>query len=174
MVNQFKPVAAAVVIFVAGAVTGSLIPGWIDSAKTPPPEARPASGDNFSRSRNSLLDRMERELYLSVEQRRQVGEILRASQERTGRIWETISPQVMAEQNLAREQIRQALTEDQRRSFDESFKMPLSGRRGSGGWFPRRDGFGRGLRKPSVNSQAETNASARTFPNPSGQEGHAD
>lgn len=171
MVNQLKPIAAAVVIFGAGAVTGSLIPGWIDSAMTPPPEARPVPGDTFSRSRNGLLDRMERELYLSAEQRRQVGEILHASQERTGRIWETISPQVMAEQQLAREQIRQTLTEDQRRSFDESFKMPLSGRRGPGGWFPRRDGFGRSLRKPSGNSHAETNASIQTFPNPSDQDG---
>jgi hypothetical protein len=73
---------------------------------------------------------MQRELYLSAEQREKVEKTLRESHERTRKLWESIAPQAQAEQKRVREEIRGILTPDQQAKFDGSFKMRSVGRFG--------------------------------------------
>lgn len=150
--SAWKPICAALVIFAAGVVTGGLTIRFNNPRQH---ESKSAQPESFSRSRSSLLDRMERELYLTTNQTQRVGEILRASQDRTGRLWETIAPQVNAEQKLSRDQIRDVLSESQRKIYDESFKMPMGGRRGFGGLGFRGDGGGRSFPRGNRDSSRE-------------------
>jgi Spy/CpxP family protein refolding chaperone len=127
-VNTWKPIFAALVIFAAGVVTGGLttrlgLPPKSTAAPGPPP-------GGFRGVRNELVDRMQRELYLTVEQRERIERTLRESHERTRNLWETIAPQAQAEQRRVREEIRAELNPEQQAKFDASFKLRGPGRFG--------------------------------------------
>ena len=151
--NTWKPILAALVIFAAGVVTGGLttrlgLPPKTTTAPGPPP-------GGFRGIRNELVDRMQRELYLTVEQRERIEKTLRESHDRTRKLWESIAPQAQAEQKHVREEIRGILMPEQQAKFDESFKMRGPGRFGSdrlrddGRKFEDRKG-GRTNREPPV------------------------
>lgn len=129
MVNTWKPIFAALVIFAAGMVTGALttIVAW--PTKTTAASRPPLGG--FRGVRNEFVDRMQRELYLNSEQREKVERILKESHERTRKLWESIAPQAQAEQKRVREEIKGILTTEQQAKFDNSFKMRGPGRFGS-------------------------------------------
>jgi len=140
MVNTWKPILAALVIFAAGVVTGGLTIRFT----LPHPPQRPAGPGGFPDfgRRPDFLDRMQRELSLTDDQRKQIGDILHQSQDNTRKLWETIAPQARAEHERTRERIREVLAEEQRKKFDESFKMygpgkPPDWRKGELGRGPR-------------------------------------
>jgi Spy/CpxP family protein refolding chaperone len=70
-----------------------------------------------------VLRRVERELDLTADQRAQVDRIISASQERTKKLMEPISPQLRAELQETKEAVRAVLTPEQRTRFDELLKQ---------------------------------------------------
>jgi len=128
MVNTWKPILAALVIFAAGVVTGGLTLRLAMPSRNPVTRAGLPPLGVRGEQRRDLLDRMARELYLGPDQRERIDQILRESQERTRLLWESIAPQARAEQRRVRERIREELQPDQRSKFDESFKMRGPGR----------------------------------------------
>jgi Spy/CpxP family protein refolding chaperone len=129
LVNIWKPIFAALVIFAAGVVTGGLTTRLALPQKTPPPSPGAPPG-GFRGIRTELVARMQRELYLTTEQREKIEKTLRESHERTRKLWDGIAPQAQAEQKRVREEIRAILNTEQQAKFDESFKMRGAGRFG--------------------------------------------
>jgi Spy/CpxP family protein refolding chaperone len=104
---------AAMVIFVAGGVTGAVAfrhyaPKTTDKAKTATP--MPVS----SELRHDYLSKLDRELQLSAEQRQQVEAILAASQQRMKALWRQIEPQTKDEFQRTRKEISELLGPEQR------------------------------------------------------------
>jgi hypothetical protein len=129
MVNAWKPIVAALVIFAAGVVTGGLTLRLAQPQRNAGFRSvqRPA---NIRGARGDLLDRMQKELGLASEQRERIDQILHDSQDRTHLLWESVAPRAHAEQKHARELIRQELTPGQLARFDESFPLHAGGRFG--------------------------------------------
>jgi Spy/CpxP family protein refolding chaperone len=127
-VNAWKIILATMVIFGTGVITGGLLvrhsqrvwPRQIIQHQAP---ARPVTSGNFGGSRLEFLRRAERELHLSAQQRQQVEEILRNSQERIKKLMDDVSPAVKDEVQRAREEFRSILTPDQRERMDDLLKQ---------------------------------------------------
>lgn len=72
--------------------------------------------------RPEFLRRMQKQLDLTASQSDDIAKIVKASQERTRPLWEKISPSLKLEMKKVREEIRQVLTPDQQKKFDELLK----------------------------------------------------
>jgi Spy/CpxP family protein refolding chaperone len=124
------------VIFVAGVLTGGILTWRMEQAnlmRRPHRAAQPASPVGW---RFEFLRRAQRELDLSPEQREQIDELLKESQERTRVIMEPVSPQIHAEMMRTKQEFHKILTPDQQKRFDELLKKPAhprDPRRPSGG-----------------------------------------
>jgi hypothetical protein len=125
VVNAWKVILAAAVIFAAGVVTGAL------SFRLKSPEAAapvvPLSTGPL-RQRMDLLDRMQRRLYLTPPQREHIEKILRESHERMKLLWDSIAPQAQEEHRRVHELIRNELTAEQQSRFEEMLKSRGLGR----------------------------------------------
>jgi len=115
------------VIFGAGVVTGGLLVRhtYLAQPAHPPrqPTSRPMPSMSPSGLRMEVLRRVERDLDLTPDQRAQVDRIITASQERTKKLMEPISPQLRAELQETKEAVRAVLTPEQRTRFDELLKQ---------------------------------------------------
>jgi Spy/CpxP family protein refolding chaperone len=120
---------AALVIFAAGVVTGSLTVRLKPHEVAPPSTPAPTGMAPF-RQRGDLLDRMQRQLYLDPTQRQHIEVILRDNHERMKQIWDSIAPQAQQEHRKVRELIRAELTPEQQKHFEEIFKSRNSSRPG--------------------------------------------
>jgi Spy/CpxP family protein refolding chaperone len=125
-VNTWKVIFATVVIFGAGVVTGSLLVKY--SAVQPP--ARPQHGQpnrvqtiSAGGIRIEFLRRVERDLNLKPDQREQIDRIISASQERSKKLMEPITPIIREELQQTREQFRAVLNPEQKIRFDELLKQ---------------------------------------------------
>jgi hypothetical protein len=124
-VNTWKVILATVVIFVAGAVTGSLLvrQGMLSQ---PAKQARPNPNRTIPSApgmmRVEFLRRAERELNLTPDQREQADKLIAASQERTRKIMEPVSPKIREELKQTKDEFRALLTADQQVRFDEMLK----------------------------------------------------
>jgi len=143
-VKIWKVILATLVIFGTGVVTGGLLVGVIgrinvhprfapllDHAAHATPTGPTANPDRVvlpmgTPPRRALskefLERLNRELKLSPEQRQQVEEILTTGQEHTKAIWEKVAPEMRAEMKETREQIRAVLSPEQNARFQELMK----------------------------------------------------
>src|SRR5437870_3775690 len=83
LVNIWKAILAAVVIFGAGVIAGCLATKLHSTPTPPAPGISPLNG-----SPRRLLDRMQRELNLSAPQRERIEKYLAESRERMKPIWE--------------------------------------------------------------------------------------
>jgi Spy/CpxP family protein refolding chaperone len=111
-----KVIFAALVIFGAGAVTGYLVS---DFRTLPlPPRGRSPQFSGGARPRGGFAERVNRELALTPPQRVQIDQILRESSERTKKIWDS----AREEYRNVKASIREALTPEQQKKFDEVFK----------------------------------------------------
>jgi Spy/CpxP family protein refolding chaperone len=124
-VNTWKVIFATVIIFGAGVVTGGLLVKY--SAPTPshPQHAQvnrvqPISAGGI---RIEFLRRVERDLNLTSGQREQIDKILTASQERSKKLMEPITPKIREELQQTREQFRAVLNPEQKTRFDELLKQ---------------------------------------------------
>lgn len=150
MVNTWKIVLATVVIFGAGVITGGLLVTHSDRAKlrqlrtrvaaaqpaqwTPPLREFPRRAEkdlqlSLEQRRMEFLLSVTRELRLSPEQRGRIEHLVRESQERTRKLWEQVGPQMRKELAEVKERIREELTPDQRKRFEELMKRQQPPRR---------------------------------------------
>lgn len=114
MVNRWRIILAAAVIFLAGAASSALVtrvfaPRVVrkQSPATPP----------FTYSaerRQEYLQRLDRELLLTPEQRKQAEAIVAESQKRINDLWQQIEPQTKQEYQRTRKEISELLTPEQR------------------------------------------------------------
>src|SRR5437016_3188020 len=74
------------------------------------------------RQRGELLDRMQRQLYLTPIQREHIEKILRDSHDRMKQLWDSIAPQAQEEHRRVHELIRAELNPDQQKRFTEMVK----------------------------------------------------
>lgn len=108
--TRWKVILAAIIIFVAGAATGGAI---IHSLPRPQPKKvnnQPFNGDH----RRSYLQRLDKEVHLTPDQREKVEKILADGQERMKKLWEPIAPKARDEYRRTRQEISEILTPEQR------------------------------------------------------------
>ena len=139
--SAWKAMVAAIIIFVAGCATGAFAVRWLSKAATPYANAHFTPGMGKVQ-RLEYVRRLERHLKLTPEQKENVEQILRESQERMKKLWEPISPEMQREFQAAREKIQALLTTEQLAQYQELMK-PHPWRKGdeNGAWDrdPRRD-----------------------------------
>jgi len=132
-VNTWKVIFATMIIFGAGVVTGGLLVRHTTIVPNKPQRAGGGGTNNGWRpvystmapalTRVEFLRRAERELNLTHEQKEQADKIISASQERTRKLLEPISPQIREELQQTKDQFRALLTPDQQTHFDQMLKQ---------------------------------------------------
>jgi len=146
----WKVVGAAVVIFGAGVISGSvatrLYQNYTASARVRPPEGPPPP---WVGQRMDFLRHMGDALGLSPEQRERIDKLIKESQQRTRELWEPIGPKFKAEMERLKAAVDAELTPEQRAKAEELHKRRLNrpwGERPPGRWpegqGPRRRGPG--------------------------------
>ncbi len=151
--SAWKAIVAAIVIFIAGGVTGALVSRSLlkSGAVSPGNPYPPAMG---MAQRLEYIRRLEAQLILTHEQKAGVEQALRESQDRMKTLWESISPEMRRELQSAREKIQALLTPEQNAKYQELMKA-RPGRKYEEGrephWDRRRDGefSGRGGNRPT-------------------------
>jgi Spy/CpxP family protein refolding chaperone len=156
-VNAWKVIVSTLVIFIAGVLTGGLLVTnsfKVEQAllQKPPRPNKQANGLNASNGlmgpnglnnpnaaanpwqvrTRELVRRMERELDLTPVQNQQIETIITAGQERMKVLWKPIAPQMNHEMQFVNSQIRETLTPDQQKKFDEFAKARPAGERRRG------------------------------------------
>jgi hypothetical protein len=113
VVNRWRVILAAIVIFAAGAVTGGFaVRGY---APRKPGKANVSTPLPVSpERREDYLSRLDRELQLTPEQRTRIETILSGSQERMKKLWRSIEPHTKEEYQRTRKEISEILTPEQR------------------------------------------------------------
>ena len=141
MVNAWKPILAAVVIFTAGVVTGGFV---VDFGAPKPPRAFPRergprnaehpSGSRMEGQLNWLMKRIQRDLKLTDKQAATVESAFKASREEMKLTFEELRPRMRASTEKLKEKLRGDLTEEQLAKFEKYLGPPASrDRRGPGG-----------------------------------------
>jgi Spy/CpxP family protein refolding chaperone len=116
------------VIFGCGVVTGGLlIKSQLPPVAVVDAPLHSSSSTNIAPpwsqiQRLEFLQRMERQLDLTPEQKDAITKIIRDSQERSKPLWAEIAPQMRQELRRTREEIRKVLTPDQQPKFDKLLK----------------------------------------------------
>jgi Spy/CpxP family protein refolding chaperone len=113
VVSRWKVLLVAFVIFAAGAATGALVvrnyaPKIIHRTHVTPPMQMTIE------HRMEYVNKLDRELHLTPEQRQKVETIIAASQQRMKTIWDGVEPQVKEEYRCSRRDISEVLTPEQR------------------------------------------------------------
>lgn len=134
---RWKAIGAALVLFVAGVLSGAMGQRLIESraskaAESPPrpfPGGPPAP---WTGERMSFIERLTKELVLSPEQATAIDREMKLTQETMRKLWEPIGSKAQEEMARSREAVRAILTEEQQAKMDEMFKRHGPGRRGGG------------------------------------------
>jgi len=121
-VSPWKVILATLAIFIAGLITGSVMVKTL----TPAMPLRPVSQNPVLLQpgpiREEFVRRMTEELELTPEQREKVLHIVHESQERTKLLYSLIGDDVREEMRQTRDSIRQQLTADQAKKFDDMLR----------------------------------------------------
>lgn len=161
--SPWKVILATIVIFAAGVITGGVLVNRVQRPERPgplPPFARPQQEMMPTPwfARREFLDRMDQHLNLNRDQYERIAAILQQSQDRTRKIMHRVGPEIQDELRQVRRDIRNELTPEQAKKFEE-LQHQLRGprrpgpnestemRRGAG---PRRDA-------PPLNARPNTN-----------------
>ena len=172
--NSWKVILATLVIFSAGVVTGGLLVSYavranqapaVAATANPPQRPPPVPALTPWQLRNrDLVRRMDRELALTQAQRDRIEKIIADSQERTKALWKPIAPQMNRELQHVHAQIRDELTTDQQKRFDE-LTRPHGLKRGDDSFGPNHQGQRRTTNFPSLES-APSNPPPGSAPQP--------
>jgi len=140
VVNAWKPILAAVVIFAAGVVTGGFV---VDFGAPKPPRAFPRErgprnaehppGSRMEGQLNWLMKRIQRDLKLTDEQVAKVESAFKASREEMKLAFEELRPRMHASTEKLKEKLRGDLTEEQLAKFEKYLRPPASRDRFRGG-----------------------------------------
>lgn len=101
-----------------------MVAGNLLGRRTGPGDSAHARQPSFSNANPSqlrlweLLHRMDRELGLTPEQHENIEKIIAGSQERTQKLWSPVAQEMRKETQSVCEEIREQLTPDQRKKFD--------------------------------------------------------
>jgi len=121
-VSPWKVILATLAIFIAGLITGSVM---VKTLVNPMP-ARPVPQNPVLLQpgpiREEFVRRMAEELELTPEQPEKVLHIVHESQERTKLLYSLIGDDVREEMRQTRDSIRQQLTADQAKKFDDMLR----------------------------------------------------
>jgi hypothetical protein len=170
-VNSWKVILATMVIFGTGVVTGGLLVRFADQGR----ERRPPRGTGVVRTapltaaglmRLDFLRRVERDLELTPEQHGQVDKILRDGQERMKKLMETVEPRRREEFKRVMEELRTALSPEQRKRLDALLKQQQQRARDQRKAAPGRERLPQ--RTPPGMAPATTNAEASPLAKPAG------
>ena len=158
MVNAWKPILAAVVIFAAGVVTGNFM---VDRGESKPPRAFPREhgprnaahrpGSRMEGQLNWLMKRIQRDLHLNDAQAAKVESAFKASREEVKLCWEEMRPRMRASTEKLKETLRGDLTEEQIAKFEKFLRPPAMRERfkGGPGFRNGKNGEKRPRRKPA-------------------------
>jgi uncharacterized membrane protein len=150
--NAWKIILAVVVIFGAGVLTGGLLVNYVEQSHpkdiqrlpdegNPQPEANNRDHDqprpqDLPKPRppemlgKQFVQQLDKTLRLTPEQRAAVAKIVADGQERNREIWTNVAPQMHKMLQDVRQQIREQLTPEQTKQFEEMVKrFRPSGRR---------------------------------------------
>ena len=122
--NVLRVILATLVIFGTGAMSGYFVgkKQAIQSAINLP-GVSPAGGTNsappLDRGRRSMLDRMQKDLTLTDEQRKTIAAIFAESRERSKELWKEIKEPMDNEVKRVHEEIKAVLTPEQAVTFEE-------------------------------------------------------
>ena len=123
--KPWKVILATLVIFGAGVMTGALAVRIAAQTK----QRSPSQAAHGSKARppkpvqkSDFLQRLERELALTSEQRTQVEKALAESHKRTKALWEPLQPQFQAEVDRVEGEIRECLKPEQLAKFEQLIK----------------------------------------------------
>ncbi len=149
MAVPWKVVGAAVVIFGAGVISGSVATRLYQNYSKPPP-FRPPEGPRppWVGQRMDFLRHMKDTLRLSPEQAERIDRLIKESQQRTRELWEPMAPRFQAEMERLKAAVDAELTPEQRamaaelqkRRFSRPWEDRSPGRRPEGQGGPRRRG----------------------------------
>ncbi|RME95419.1 MAG: hypothetical protein D6766_03300 [Verrucomicrobia bacterium] len=133
---RWKAIGAALVLFLAGVLSGMMGQRLLsERSATPaaanPAERRPGPPPPWDRQRMSFIDRLTQELKLTPEQASRINALMKESQERMRQLWETIKPEADKEITRTREAMKEILTPEQQAKLEAMFKH---GPRRGGGW----------------------------------------
>lgn len=136
--NTWKPIAAALIIFAAGVITGGLTVNlrrstatFNASAASRPSRPERAEAINPSRAGHpplaegqlrELSQRIGRSLSLTRDQRERIQAILKETQNRMRSLADEMVPRTREELRHMRERIREELSPEQRRQFEEMYR----------------------------------------------------
>lgn len=142
--NSWKIILAAVVIFGAGVMTGGLLVNYAEQPQpkdiqrprgelNPHPQANNRDHDqprplDLPRPRppemlgKQFVQQLDSALRLTPEQRAAIAKIVADGQERNHEIWTNVAPQMHKVLQDVRQQIREQLTPEQRKQFEELVK----------------------------------------------------
>jgi hypothetical protein len=142
--NSWKIILAIVVIFGAGVLTGGLLVNYEEQShpkdiQHPPDEVIPhpqANNRDLDQPRPQDLPRprppemlgkqfvqqLDKALHLTAEQHAAIAKIVADGQERNHEIWTNVAPQMHKVLQDVRQQIREQLTPDQTKKFEELVK----------------------------------------------------
>ena len=133
MVNAWKPILAAVVIFAAGVVTGNFME---DRGESKPPRAFPREhgprnaehrpGSRMEGQLNWLMKRIQRDLKLTDKQAATVESAFKASREEMNLAFKELRPRMHASTEKLKEKLRGDLTEEQLAKFEKYLRPPTS------------------------------------------------
>jgi hypothetical protein len=123
-VNVWKIILATLVIYSAGLLMGGLL---VKQTQPPRPVPRsfepPVPGPEFVRQPKIFLERLDREVHLTPEQRRRLEIIFQESHERTRILMSLINPEMQAEFKDVREKIKAELRPDQWVRFEQLMRL---------------------------------------------------
>jgi hypothetical protein len=136
-VNSWKVILATIVIFGAGVFTGGFLVNQVQHPKRPrqiPPVASNTNAtDNVSTEipvplRAEILNKqfvgqLSNRLDLTAQQDQQIQKIVADGQQRSRDLWKLVAPQFQVLWHDTRQQIRDALTPEQRKQFEQLMKQ---------------------------------------------------
>ena len=128
--NYWKVILATVVIFGAGVMTGGLLVNYVDHprpgshhASTSPrePEDLVPRPDIL---KTNFVQRLDEAVHLTPEERGKIEKIIADGQQRNHDLWKLVSPQFHTVIQDVRRRVRDSLTPDQQKQFDNLVKRP--------------------------------------------------
>jgi Spy/CpxP family protein refolding chaperone len=144
--NSWKIILAAMVIFGAGVFTGGLLVDYVEQShprdiQRPPAESNPhpqaidrdhdhdqLDPQDLPKPRppeilgKQFVQQLDKTLHLTPEQRVAIAKIVTDGQERNREVWTNVAPQFHKMLQDVRQQIREQLTPEQRKQFEELLK----------------------------------------------------
>ncbi len=123
--NSWKIILAALVIFGAGMVTGGLLVNHVNHAH-PGNHRPPREPEDFiprpDLLKTNFVQRLDKAVHLTPEQREAIEKIIAEGQQRNRDIWKEVAPQFHPIFQDVRRRIREALSPDQQKLFEELLK----------------------------------------------------